>query len=214
MGPGSLSGETPPPELTTEGLLGLATFLRQLHLDLPNALTTTIAASCLSDRVRLVGQLDEPIALGRGPYTILFGRLTQASKRMLEQGALKVKRDVPSVPASMEGGEMVKYSVEYCANGEVRVSLHLPLEVSAPELPLAVPLPTPTLPLVVDIVSVYVLSESDGKVTDHRVEDVKLNGQPSVKELIRMARGEGGSGGASGGSGVQGLLNLLLRLSS
>ena len=106
MRPGSLSGKTPPPELTTEGLLGLATFLRQLHLDLPNALTTTIAASCLSDRVRLVGQLDEPIALGRGPYTILFGRLTQASKRMLEQGALKVKRDVPSVPASMEGGEM------------------------------------------------------------------------------------------------------------
>ena len=78
---------------------------------------------------------------------------------------------------------------------------------------------SPTIPLVIDGTSNFVLSQETGKVVEHRVLDVAVNGQPSVKRAFdwarQLARGGGGGGalvppgGASVPPGVQSVPGLL-----
>ena len=145
--------------------------MTELHERLPNVLnsssssngTTPPVADYLSDNVELKGYLGETLLRGSTTYNRAVESLLAATRQALDQKRLLLLDS--SRPLI----------IELTPLGRIRVSWTLPFRVPAGPIP---------APLLVELVSDYVLDPHTGRVIQHRLIETRVNGQLTPGDVL------------------------------
>ena len=146
--------------------------MTELHERLPNVLNSSSSSSnsatppvadYLSDNVELKGYLGETLLRGSTTYNRAVGSLLAVTRQALDQKRLLLLDS--SRPLI----------IELTPLGRIRVSWTLPFRVPAGPLP---------APLLVELVSDYVLDPHTGLVIQHRLIETRVNGQLTPGDVL------------------------------
>lgn len=150
-------------EVSQKAAANMYYLMADLHDILPQVINSTLppATNYFSDSIELKGYLGETILRGAVVYNRAIGSLLATTR-----GAISQKRLI------LESNPSPR--VELTPSGKVRVSLMLAFRVPGPI----------SAPLVIELVSDYVVDQQTGFVVTHQLVETRVNGQLTPGDVI------------------------------